>query len=225
MADIFNEIDEDLRRERLKRVWDRYGIFVIGMAVAVVVGVGGWRFYEYQQEEAAKAAGDTYYAALKAGVDGDPKGSIAALEKIAATGPAGYAVVARLRAAGLTVESDPQGAIKAFDAAASAAGTPRVLADLARLQAAYLAIDFEDVKAIEARLAMYLTPVSPFRHSAREMVAIATMKAGDMKAAATRLDELLRDAEVPQGIAARADLLMDIARAAGGTADAAGKVN
>ena len=38
MADIFNEVDEEVRRERLKQLWDRYGIFIIGLAVLLVVG-------------------------------------------------------------------------------------------------------------------------------------------------------------------------------------------
>ena len=43
MADIFNEVEQDLRREQMKRLWDRIGIYVIAVAVLVVAITGGWR--------------------------------------------------------------------------------------------------------------------------------------------------------------------------------------
>ena len=47
MSDIFQEVDEEVRRERLMQLWKRYGNFVIAAAVIVVLGVGGWRGYQW----------------------------------------------------------------------------------------------------------------------------------------------------------------------------------
>ena len=38
VSDIFHEVDEEVRREQLKKLWDRYGIYLIALAVLVVVG-------------------------------------------------------------------------------------------------------------------------------------------------------------------------------------------
>ena len=43
MADIFDEIDEELKQDRAKQVWARYGRYVVSAAAAVVLGVGAWR--------------------------------------------------------------------------------------------------------------------------------------------------------------------------------------
>ena len=47
MADIFHEVDEEVRREQLKKLWERYSIHFIALAVLIVAAVGGWRGYEW----------------------------------------------------------------------------------------------------------------------------------------------------------------------------------
>ncbi len=46
MSDIFREVDEDLRREQFKRLWDRFGTYVIGLAVLIVVVTAGYRGWD-----------------------------------------------------------------------------------------------------------------------------------------------------------------------------------
>ena len=65
MADIFHEVDEEVRRERLKKLWDRYSIYLIGLAVLIVAGIGAWRGYEYWVAKKAAAAGAAFEAAMK----------------------------------------------------------------------------------------------------------------------------------------------------------------
>ena len=58
MSELFDEVDEDVRRDQLKKLWDKYSVYIVAAALFVVAGVGGWRGYQYI--EAKKAAG--YYA-------------------------------------------------------------------------------------------------------------------------------------------------------------------
>ena len=58
MADIFHEVDEEVRRERLQRLWDRYSIFIIALSVLIVAGVGAWRGYQWWADKQATAAGE-----------------------------------------------------------------------------------------------------------------------------------------------------------------------
>ena len=60
MADIFHEVDEEVRREQLKRLWDRYSIYFIALAVLIVAGIGAWRGYEYWVAKRAAAAGAAF---------------------------------------------------------------------------------------------------------------------------------------------------------------------
>ena len=63
MADIFHEVDEEVRREQLKKLWDRYSIYLIAAAVLIVLAIAAWRGYEYWVAKRAATAGAAYEAA------------------------------------------------------------------------------------------------------------------------------------------------------------------
>ena len=46
---LLREIDEELKQERLHKLWDRYGNYAISGALALVIGVAGikgWQSYD-----------------------------------------------------------------------------------------------------------------------------------------------------------------------------------
>ena len=108
VSDIFNEVDEEVRREQLKKLWERYGNLIIGLAILVVAAVAGWRGYEYWQSRKAAEAGASYEAALKLSDDGKHTEAEAALAKLAAQGTSGYRTLARLRDAAELGVTDPR---------------------------------------------------------------------------------------------------------------------
>ncbi len=99
MSDIFNEVDEEVRREQLKKLWERYSNLIIGIAILVVLAVGAWRGYEFWQARKAAEAGAAYEAALKLSEEGKHSEAEEAFGKLAAQGTAGYRVLARMRQA------------------------------------------------------------------------------------------------------------------------------
>ena len=64
MSDIFNEVDEEVRRERLQALWKRYGNLILAILILAVAAVGGWRGYQYWEAKKAAAAGAAYDAAV-----------------------------------------------------------------------------------------------------------------------------------------------------------------
>jgi len=97
VSDIFNEIDEDIRRERLNKLWQRYGNYVIALCVLVIAGVGAWRGYEWWQAKQAAQAGAAFEQAVTLAEAGKHQEAEAAFAKIASDGTASYRVLARLR--------------------------------------------------------------------------------------------------------------------------------
>jgi hypothetical protein len=117
MSDIFREVDEDIRREQIKRLWDRFGIYVLGAAILIVVVTAGWRGWEYWQSRQAAATGDRFLAALQLANDGKHDDAIKAFQSIIDNGSGGYPALARFRvAAEKALAGDKTGAVAEFDA-------------------------------------------------------------------------------------------------------------
>lgn len=210
MADIFNEVDEELRRERAMRFWSRYQFWIIGLAVLIVIGAGGWRFWEYQQRTAAEAAGNRFQAAIKLASEGKNKEAQAAFEEIAKSGPSGYAMLAKFRAANQVGKADREAAIKLYDEVAANASAAPLLRDAARLRAGILLVDSGKLDEVKKRLDPLATQASAYRATAREMLALTAINAGDYKAASVWLDMIISDAQAPQSTRQRAIQLQSL---------------
>ena len=96
---LAREIDEELRREQMLKLWERYGIHLIAAAVLVIAGIGGYKYYEHRRAIAAEAAGANLTLATREAGQNKKAEAQKTLEGLAATAPAGYAVIARLRLA------------------------------------------------------------------------------------------------------------------------------
>ena len=112
MTELFDEVDEDLRREQLARLWKKHGWLILTVATLIVAAVGGWRGYQYFEAQKAAAAGASFEAATTLADQNKHSEAEAAFARIATEGSAGYRALARLRAAAEAAARDPQGAVK-----------------------------------------------------------------------------------------------------------------
>jgi hypothetical protein len=207
VADIFQEVDEEVRREQLKKLWDRYGILFIALAVLIVVGVGAFRGYQYWQNKRAAEAGAQFEQAANLAEQGKHAEAQAAFEKVAAEGPSGYRVLARLRAASELANSDAKAAVAAYDAIAADNSADQGLRDLAALRAGMLLVDTAPLDEMRRRLEPLSEPGRTFRHSAREMLALSAWRNNDKTTAKRYVDMVNDDPETPQGVRSRIELL------------------
>ena len=215
MADIFHEVDEEVRRERLQKLWDRYSIYIIGLAVLIVAAIGGWRGYEYWEAKKAAAAGAAFESALSLSEAGKHAEAEAAFAKVAAEAPAGYRTLARLRAAAELAQTKPADAVKAYDELAADTSLGATLQDLAAVRAGMLMVDSAPLSDMRHRLDPVAEPGHTFRHSARELLALSAWRNHDFTAARRYIDMIATDAETPPGTRARADVLSALIAADG----------
>ncbi|BCJ90825.1 hypothetical protein IZ6_15600 [Terrihabitans soli] len=211
MSDIFNEIEEDLRRERMNRLWKRYGPVLVGAAVLIVVGVSGWRAYDWYSAKQAQEAGARYDAAIALSTSGNAKEAEVALEALAKDAPAGYAILSRFRAATELSTTDKAAAAARFEAIAQDISVPALLRDLARIRAALALVDTGSQADVASRVEPLAANGNAWRHSAREILALAAWKAGNLDDTRRWAEELIVDPETPPGARARGQLLLDLA--------------
>ncbi|HET8543684.1 MAG TPA: tetratricopeptide repeat protein, partial [Pseudolabrys sp.] len=210
-----HEVDEEVRREQLKKLWDRYSIYLIALAVLIVAAIGGWRGYEYWVAKKAAAAGAEFEAAIALNEQGKKAEAEAAFAKVAAEAPAGYRVLARMRAAGALAQSKPADAVKAYDEISADASLGTIWQDLAAVRAALLLVDTAPLADMRRRLDPVAEPTRSFRHTARELLALSAWRNHDVAAARKYIDMIAGDAESPIGVRARADVLSALITADG----------
>lgn len=215
MADIFHEIDEEVRREQYQKLWARYGNYVIVAALLVVGGVGGWRAYEYWEAKKAAETGAAFEAAVALAEQGKTQDADAAFAKLAEQSPPGYRSLARLRLAADLSQRDPKAAIAAYDALAGDSTVDSTLRAVASLRSAFLLLETNAFNEVRSKLEPLSGPSETFRHTAREMLALAAWRSGDMTAARRWAEMAMGDAETPQSLRARMEMLLALVPAAG----------
>lgn len=210
MPDIFDEVQEELRAERARRLGARYGGLLAGVALLLLVGLGSWQGWRWYQERQSMAAATTYLALnLRTEAPGaDLKASAAAFAALGESGPAGYRVLADLRAAALRDETgDRDGALALWNRIAGDGSAPQLYRDLASLMWALHGIDSQDPAQLAARLAPLAQPGNAWQASARELQALLALRQGDKTEAKRGLEALAADVTAPRGLRDRAGRL------------------
>ena len=150
MSELFDEVDEEVRRDQLKKLWDRYSLYIIAGMILIVAAVGGWRGYQYLEAKKAAEAGAAFDKAVELSEANKHAEAEAAFADLAAKAPSGYRVLARLRMATEVASRDPQAAAKLFDEIAADRSVGVAEQDLARIRAAQLLLEstgYPDMKA------------------------------------------------------------------------------
>lgn len=210
MTDIFSEIDEDIRKDRAQRIWKRFGKYVIGGAVLLVLVVAGWRVYEGYATARSAAAGDRFLDAVTLAEE-NPQTGVDALEAIAADSPSGYGALARFRAASaLAQDGDFDESIAHFRELSSDASLDPLVRDVASIRLGYLLLDHGSATEVDGLLLELSDTTHPFSHSAREIRAFAAMKAGNREQALGLFLELVADFNSPESVRSRARVALDV---------------
>jgi hypothetical protein len=207
VTELFDEVDEEVRREQLKKLWDRYSLYIVALALLVIASVGGWRGYQYLEAKKAAEAGDTFNKAVELSEQNKHAEAEAAFTELAAKAPTGYRMLARFRAAGAMASRDPQAAAKLFDELAADRSIPAEQQDLARIRAAGLLVDTTSYQNMVERLEPSTGPGATFRHEARELLALSAWRANDVAATRQWLDMIALDGETPPSLRSRAEAL------------------
>ena len=208
MSDIFREVDEEVRRDQLKKLWERYGIFFIALAVLFVAAVAGWRGYQWWQAKLAAESGAAFTSAVSLSEQGKHEEAEAAFAKIAKEGTASYRALAAMREAGALVQRDPKAAVAAFDALANNRTLGPVMQDLAALRAGFVLVDTVPYEELRRRIEPLTGADRAFRHSARALLALSAWRANDSATARRWSEMIMADGETPPGTRTQAEILL-----------------
>jgi hypothetical protein len=209
VTDLFEEVEENLRRDQLQNLWKKYGVFAIGGAVALVLGVGGVGVYRSWQDGQSKAASETF-AEIQQLAQTDPAAAAPKLAAFAKNGFGGYKALAEMERAGvLQAEGDLAGALLAFDNAAKMSNEPAIKQS-AQLRAAYIAAETENFATIDARVQPLIANGGAFGYLARELLGVEAYEAGQTERARAEFSYLETAFDAPEGVRERAQRFLAV---------------
>ena len=201
MADIFREVDEEVRTERAKELWRKYGTYVVAAAVLAVLAVGGFQFWKHMQAEAAAEASLQLEEAAALADREKPADSVAAFAALAEEG-GGAGLLARFgEAAELARQGDADAALARYEALAADENAAPVYRELARL---FQGMAELDAGRPEAAIATLEGLSGSLRYSAAETIAAARAALGETTAAVAGFKALADDPDAPVGVRRRA---------------------
>jgi hypothetical protein len=207
VSELFDEIDEDVRRDQLKKLWDQYSIYIVAGALLIIAAVGGWRGYQYLEAKKAAEAGAAFDKASELSEQNKHAEAETAFTDLAAKAPSGYRMLARLRAAAELAQRDPPAAVKLYDDMATDRSIGAPEQDLAKVRAAALLLETSGYPGMLQRLEPATAPGATFRHTARELLALSAWRANDTSAARQWLDMIANDGDTPPSLRSRAEAL------------------
>ncbi len=208
MADIFREVEEDIRRDRLQQLWDKYGIYLIGFVVGIIALTSlivGWRAYSQSQaEDASKAFATAIAEATQEGAD-----AAGIFSSLADSSPSGYAALARLRAAGALADAgEVDLAIAAYDAVAADSGADDILRDLAKVKSGTLLVGRTSFDDLAIRLVPLAGNDEPWRNPAREALGMAAFAEQKYAQAQSFFQSIVGDQTATPGVRDRAHVML-----------------
>lgn len=213
MSDVFEEVNEDIRRENMTNLWKKYGPWVIGVCVLIIAAVGGNQFYKnYQISEAVSASNayDAYLTALNADGATGASGAdeLATVEK---TAHAGYIFLSKMsQADAYASDKNLIEAVKLYDIIAADVNIAQNDRDIATVKSAYLLVDSASLADLKSRLVNINVVENAFRFQARELIGLSAYKHEAYAEAQEIFSSLSQNAQTPNSIRGRAANLISL---------------
>ncbi|RED53575.1 tetratricopeptide repeat protein [Aestuariispira insulae] len=209
MADIFDEIEEDLKRDRMGDAWKKYGNYVY-VAIALIIAVtAGYKYWDYHNKTRMVEQANQLDQALVTARSGEVDTALAALEQVSSESDAGYRLLAELRQASLLLdENQTAKAVAIYERIASDDKIDPIYRGLGTVLAVMHADETSDTAVLMEKLAPQLEAGATWRYTALELAAGLALRAGDKDQAIGHIKTIVDAAEAPEGVRARATELL-----------------
>ena len=208
MVDVFDQVEEELRSDRYKRLARTWLPVAGGVLLLALIAALAWWGWQKMETSKADKASIAYQRGLESLEANNPVGADAAFTQAVNEGNAAYKALALQHRAGIAVQQNRiPDAVELLDEAAGATRDP-LLADGARWKAALLLMDTASLEDLQARLEPLTEEGRPFRAFARESLALAQLQHGKTAEARSTLVVLKNSLDTPQDMSQRADLTL-----------------
>ncbi len=203
MTDIFEEVNESLRQDKVSEWWKKYRVIVIAVVVIAIAAVGIVEFLRYQRASDIDRQARIFDTASGALQSGDAAAAKAALTPLSQE-KGGFGVLANLALATIELEQSNDPKLMEPHLRAAAERDKGLMGDMARLKLAYAIADTADLPQLEAAVKPLIDKGGHVGALAREVVAAKALAAGDIERARAEYTALSYELDAPQNLKLRA---------------------
>ena len=214
MSDIFHEVEEEVRRERLEKIWKQYGDYIVAAAALLILAAAGFRLWNVYEARERAAASVRYQAAQQLLQAGQPRAAAEAFAKLSKTAPGGYAKLSQLQEAdALQASGNTAAALANYRKLAT--DSDEMISSIAKLRAAWIIVEGAPKSEVESLIGGMTADSSPWHQVAREIVAYADYHDGNTKQALAEYRALSKDPKAPGGVRGRSLAMVTFLTAGG----------
>jgi len=211
LSDIFREVDEEVRQDKAKKIWKKYGSVIMAVAALIIVSVGGYKAWQYYSLQQLEKAGAEYLDTMALVDDEKDAQALEAFKKLAQKGSTGFYLLAKFQEAGLSAKlGKTDDAIAIYDELGNNSSLEESLRELAKMRAGILLSNTASLKEVESRIGELSKSESPWRYTALETIAITAFRTGDLVKAEQIFVELSTEPETPNDMRTRATAMISI---------------
>ncbi len=203
-----DEVNEELRRQQLKSIWDRFGVYIIGFAVLIIISVGGNEIINHLNNRLSQRESNAFDNALNLIENGNDSAGLDQLIKLT-EGKTGYKGLAlfRLSSESLT-NGNYQEAVSYLKKASLDKTLTNNLRVFAKIKAGLILVDNGSFSEVDVLLKEVVENGGPFSFHAKEILALALIKNGRDLEAQEIFQEIANDASAPPVLARRAEIFL-----------------
>jgi hypothetical protein len=198
---FINEVNDEVRRDRLYGYLRRYGWIAILVVVLIVVGAAWSEYRKAQTRAQSEALGDAMLTALEANDSDDRVTALAAIEPGA---PSSAAVLRLMTAAEQADAGDNAAAVETLDTLSVDGDVPAIYRQIAQFKSLTLQDGITPVADRRQAFEAMAQPGNALRLLAIEQLALIDISEGDADAAIARYETIISDAEVTSDLQQRA---------------------
>ena len=218
MADKFDEfleeVESDIRQEKLEKLWHQYGKLIISLVVGCLVLSGGYMLWQNHQCKQSQILSEKFVGAQNLIAQGKISEALGVIKDLTNSSHKTYSTLAKFYEAHLVSKKDYKSALELYKNIVNSSLVERDLKDLAQIFAIIIEIDHlkeesqtDVIDLILKRLEPLAAPDQPWRYLALELKGILTYKNNDFAKATDVFLQLTQDPQVPEGMRSRSQIM------------------
>ena len=210
MSNILRQIDEDLRKDKLLRIWKLYGIYIIGFILICLLSLGGYQYYLSSVHSKNEAIVEKYINAINSS---DINVSINQLNELDESSNSYIKGLAKLKRTELyfTTEKKDQ-ALELLESISTDKSLDRIIRDTALYKYLMVKLDVMDKDSYLKIIDSEHLKESKFKYLFKELKGLKLLIEGDQINSQEIFESIISDKDSPIDIRTRAEKFKKISK-------------